>query len=134
MIPLSLYIHLPWCVKKCPYCDFNSHEASVIPEDEYVDALLKDLRSHQQDCGNRAIDSIFIGGGTPNLFSPEAIARLLAGVRSAVSISHEAEVTMEANPGAIQENTETGDQFAGFRAAGINRISLGVQSFSPRHL
>lgn len=134
MIPLSLYIHIPWCIRKCPYCDFNSHEADTIPEDAYVDALLADLAGHQEESRERPIQSIFIGGGTPSLFSPDAISRLLAGVRAIVTVADDAEVTLEANPGTVQEKTKSGSRFAGFKAAGINRISLGVQSFNPRHL
>jgi putative oxygen-independent coproporphyrinogen III oxidase len=122
--PLSLYIHLPWCERKCPYCDFNSHEAQLIPESDYIDALLRDLESDLDLAQGRPIESLFIGGGTPSLFSAAAIARLLAEVGSLLSLSPSLEATMEANPGS----SEAG-KFADFREAGINRLSLGVQSF-----
>ncbi len=122
--PLSLYIHLPWCERKCPYCDFNSHEAQVIPEMNYVDALLRDLECDLALAQGRSISTLFIGGGTPSLFSPRAISRLLAGIGSLLELSPSLEATMEANPGSAEA-----DKFAGFRAAGINRLSLGVQSF-----
>ncbi len=122
--PLSLYIHLPWCERKCPYCDFNSHEAQVIPESDYVDALLRDLESDIGLAHGRPIESLFIGGGTPSLFSAAAIARLLTGIGSLLSLAPSLETTMEANPGS----SEAG-KFAEFKAAGVNRLSLGIQSF-----
>ncbi len=122
--PLGLYIHLPWCERKCPYCDFNSHEARVIPEMEYVDALLRDLEGDLQLARGRPVETLFIGGGTPSLFSASAIARLLAGIGSLLQLSPTLEATMEANPGSAEAG-----KFADFRAAGINRLSLGVQSF-----
>ena len=132
-IPLSLYIHIPWCVRKCPYCDFNSHEAGAsIPEEAYVDRLLEDLArdvDHYEE--SREIHSIFIGGGTPSLFSGEAITRLLTGVRSALRLAAGAEVTLEANPGTIDTAAR---RFHAFRAAGVNRISLGAQSFDDMSL
>jgi oxygen-independent coproporphyrinogen-3 oxidase len=127
--PLGLYIHLPWCERKCPYCDFNSHEAQEIPESAYVTALLDDL---EQDCHlirDRSIDTVFIGGGTPSLFSAAAISRLLQGIRERVALAIDAEITMEANPGSAETA-----KFAGFRRAGVNRLSLGIQSFDDNCL
>lgn len=122
--PLALYIHLPWCERKCPYCDFNSHEARVIPQEEYVDALLRDLEGDLELARGRPVETLFIGGGTPSLFTPGAISRLLAGIGSLLQLSPGLEATMEANPGSAEAG-----KFAGFRAAGINRLSLGIQSF-----
>ena len=122
--PLSLYIHLPWCERKCPYCDFNSHEAAVVPEAEYVTALIRDLQSDLALVQGRTIETLFIGGGTPSLFSAGALARLLAGIGSLLPLSPALEATMEANPGSAEA-----DKFAAFREAGINRLSLGIQSF-----
>ena len=128
--PLSLYIHIPWCVKKCPYCDFNSHEArEAVPEDAYVDALLTDLESTLPQVWGRKVVSIFIGGGTPSLFCAASIDRLLSGVRARLPLLADAEITLEANPGTFER-----EKFAGFFGAGVNRLSLGVQSFDPRHL
>lgn len=128
--PLSLYIHVPWCVQKCPYCDFNSHEAKgEIPEAIYLDALVADLESALPLIWGRPVGSIFFGGGTPSLLSAEGIDRLLMAVRARVSLQPEAEITLEANPGTVEA-----EKFAGFRAAGINRVSLGIQSFNPAHL
>jgi oxygen-independent coproporphyrinogen-3 oxidase len=128
--PLSLYIHLPWCVQKCPYCDFNSHALrGALPEQAYLDALLRDLEAEAQRAGGRAVESIFIGGGTPSLFSPAAIGQLLAAVRERLNLRPAAEITLEANPGAIEQ-----DRFAGFRAAGVNRLSIGIQSFNDHQL
>ncbi len=121
---LSLYIHLPWCERKCPYCDFNSHEARAIPETEYIEALLRDLQGDLALARGRTVQTLFIGGGTPSLFSAEAIARLLQGIAALLPLAADLEATMEANPGSAEA-----DKFAGFRAAGINRLSLGVQSF-----
>ena len=124
-IPLGLYIHIPWCVKKCPYCDFNSHAASdALPEREYIDALLSDLEQDLQSMEGRIVETIFIGGGTPSLFSPESIERLLVGVTKQLSLEKDAEITLEANPGTVESG-----KFAEFSAAGINRLSIGVQSF-----
>jgi len=129
-LPLSLYIHIPWCVRKCPYCDFNSHESrSEIPEAQYVDALLRDLEQDLPRVWGRRLHSIFFGGGTPSLFSPEAIDRLLSGVRSYLPFMADIEITMEANPGTAEAR-----KFKGFRDAGVNRLSIGVQSFNPGHL
>lgn len=128
--PLSLYIHIPWCVKKCPYCDFNSHNApDELPEQRYVDALERDLESSLPLIWGRGIHSIFFGGGTPSLFSAAAIDRILALVRSLVRLEFFAEVTLEANPGTVEAV-----KFAEFKAAGINRLSLGIQSFDAQHL
>ena len=128
--PLALYVHLPWCLKKCPYCDFNSHEArGEAPEDAYVDALFADLEFALPPIWGRKVVSVFIRGGTPSLFSAAAIDRLLAGIRARVPLLPGAEVTLEANPGTFER-----EKFAGFRAAGVNRLSLGIQSFDPKHL
>lgn len=131
--PLSLYIHIPWCLKKCPYCDFNSHEIrgqdGQTPEDEYVAALIRDLESALQDVWGRRLSSVFFGGGTPSLFSARAIDKILTTVRTLLPLEHFAEVTLEANPGTFEAQ-----KFADFRAAGINRLSIGIQSFNPRHL
>jgi putative oxygen-independent coproporphyrinogen III oxidase len=128
--PLALYIHIPWCIRKCPYCDFNSHERrGAIPEAQYVDALVADLEFALPSIWGRRVVSVFFGGGTPSLFSPEAIDRLLAAVRARVPLAPDAEVTLEANPGTFEQA-----RFAGFKAAGVNRLSLGVQSFNPVHL
>ena len=127
--PLSLYLHLPWCVKKCPYCDFNSHAAQGIPEAAYIDALLLDLERALPDIWGRRIHTVFFGGGTPSLFSVDGIDRILTGVRTLTQLMPNAEITLEANPGTVEA-----DKFAGFRAAGVTRVSLGIQSFNPRHL
>jgi putative oxygen-independent coproporphyrinogen III oxidase len=128
--PLALYVHLPWCIRKCPYCDFNSHEArGDVPEDAYVDALLADLEFALPSIWGRKIVTVFFGGGTPSLFSAAAIDRLLAGIRARVPLLPDAEITLEANPGTFERQ-----KFADFYGAGINRLSLGVQSFDPRHL
>lgn len=129
--PLSLYIHIPWCVQKCPYCDFNSHAVkSIIPEQHYVQTLLADL---QRDVTtfqiDRSISSIFIGGGTPSLFSPQAIDSLLSGIRGLVKLDENIEITLEANPGTFESQ-----KFAEFKALGINRLSIGIQSFNDKHL
>ena len=131
--PLSLYIHIPWCLKKCPYCDFNSHEirgeGSHAPEEEYVAALIRDLESALSDVWGRRLSSVFFGGGTPSLFNAKAIDTILTAVRTLLPLEHFAEVTMEANPGTFEAQ-----KFADFRAAGINRLSIGIQSFNPQHL
>jgi oxygen-independent coproporphyrinogen-3 oxidase len=128
--PLSLYVHIPWCLKKCPYCDFNSHEARAdVPEDAYVDALLKDLELALPSIWGRKVLSVFIGGGTPSLFSAASIDKLLSGIRARVPLYPDAEVTLEANPGTFER-----EKFAGYYGAGVNRLSIGVQSFDPRHL
>ncbi|MBG6242388.1 MAG: radical SAM family heme chaperone HemW [Candidatus Symbiopectobacterium sp. Dall1.0] len=128
--PLSLYIHIPWCVQKCPYCDFNSHALKgEVPHQEYVEHLLADLDADLPLSGDRALSSIFIGGGTPSLLSAEGMQALLDGVRDRLPLSADAEITMEANPGTVEA-----DRFSGYQRAGINRISIGVQSFSPEKL
>ena len=128
--PLSLYIHIPWCVRKCPYCDFNSHEAKgVAPERRYVDALISDLDHSLPKIWGRRVYSIFFGGGTPSLFSAAAIDEILAAVRARVTLDVEAEITLEANPGTFET-----EKFRGFREAGVNRLSIGIQSFNARHL
>ena len=130
MLPLALYVHLPWCVRKCPYCDFNSWSAGDdAPRERYVDALLRDLEREAMHAEGRQLISVFLGGGTPSLFSPAEISRLLDGVREHLDLADDAEITMEANPGTV----ECGDP-AGYRAAGVNRLSIGAQSFSPRAL
>src|SRR3990167_8232639 len=124
-IPLSLYIHIPWCIKKCPYCDFNSHTATgELPEKSYIDQLLRDLETQLVYVQDRSIHSIFIGGGTPSLFSPKAYARLFEALRKVLVIPDGTEITLEANPG-----TTEAEKFKGYYDAGINRISIGVQSF-----
>ena len=128
--PLALYVHIPWCLKKCPYCDFNSHEArGDVPEDRYVEALVTDLELALPSIWSRKVVSIFIGGGTPSVFSAAAIDRLLAAIRARVPLISDAEVTLEANPGTFERA-----KFAGFFAAGVNRLSLGVQSFDAKQL
>ena len=128
--PLALYVHIPWCIRKCPYCDFNSHEApQALPEDLYVDALLADLEFALPQIWGRKVVSIFIGGGTPSLFAAASIDRLLAGIRARVPLLPDAEVTLEANPGTFERQ-----KFADFYAAGVNRLSLGIQSFDPAQL
>ncbi len=122
--PLGLYVHLPWCVHKCPYCDFNSHQASDIPDSAYVAVLLSDLDHESARVTGRAIESIFIGGGTPSLFSVSAVAALLDGIRARVALAPDCEVTLEANPGSAEAG-----RFAGYLGAGVNRLSIGVQSF-----
>jgi putative oxygen-independent coproporphyrinogen III oxidase len=128
--PLTLYVHLPWCVRKCPYCDFNSHEVrGDLPGDEYVQALLKDLEQELPLVWGRIVHSVFFGGGTPSLFSASQIAVLMDGFRSLLRVNPEAEVTLEANPGTTEH-----DSFAAYHDAGVNRVSLGVQSFNDGHL
>ncbi|PHI32200.1 radical SAM family heme chaperone HemW [Budvicia aquatica] len=128
--PLSLYIHIPWCVQKCPYCDFNSHALKGgIPDLEYVDHLLSDLDSDVALTSGRTISTIFIGGGTPSLLTSEAMQRLLDGVRSRLTLANDVEITMEANPGTVEA-----ERFSAYQKAGVNRISIGVQSFSQSKL
>ncbi|MBD3816779.1 MAG: oxygen-independent coproporphyrinogen III oxidase-like protein [Halothiobacillus sp.] len=129
--PLALYVHLPWCVEKCPYCDFNSHglKGNAVPERDYIDALLRDLERELPLIWGRPIETIFMGGGTPSLFSPEAIDRLMSGLRALLDLRFCREVTMEVNPG-----TEMAGHLADYRAIGITRVSIGVQSFNERHL
>ena len=128
--PLSIYVHLPWCEKKCPYCDFNSHAIqNIVPEHDYLEALIVDLEQEKDFIQDRLIHSIFIGGGTPSLFSPATIERLLDMISKFGAYDPEVEITLEANPGSSEVT-----RFAGYRAAGINRLSLGVQSFSDEKL
>jgi len=137
--PLSLYVHLPWCLKKCPYCDFNSHEAArgatgaatgvELPEQRYIDALMADLEAALPLIWGRTVHSIFIGGGTPSLFSPQSIDQLLGGIRARLRLEPDCEITLEANPGTFEK-----DRFRAFRSAGVTRLSVGVQSFSDEHL
>lgn len=129
-IPLALYVHMPWCVRKCPYCDFNSHEArGPLPEMAYVDALLADLEQDLPRVWGRRIESVFIGGGTPSLLSAEALDRLLSGLRARLPLRPDLEISLEANPGTVEQG-----KFAEFRAAGISRLSIGVQSFDEAAL
>ena len=128
--PLSLYVHLPWCIKKCPYCDFNSHEVeSSMPEQAYMDALIADLESSLPLIWGRTVHSIFIGGGTPSLFSPQAIDKLLGDIRARLRLEADCEITLEANPGTFEK-----DRFKAYRSAGVTRLSVGVQSFNDEHL
>ena len=128
--PLSLYVHLPWCLKKCPYCDFNSHEAKgELPEQRYLDALVADLEASLPLIWGRTVQSVFIGGGTPSLFSPQAIDRLLGDIRARLRLEASCEITLEANPGTFEK-----DRFKAFRSAGVTRLSVGVQSFDDSHL
>ncbi|MFM2398517.1 MAG: hypothetical protein RL341_674, partial [Pseudomonadota bacterium] len=128
--PLTLYVHTPWCVKKCPYCDFNSHELKgELNDDAYVDALLTDLESVLPQVWGRRVHAVFIGGGTPSLFSAAAIDKLLAGIRARLLLEADAEITLEANPGTMEA-----ERFAAYAASGINRISLGIQSFDDAKL
>jgi oxygen-independent coproporphyrinogen-3 oxidase len=128
--PLALYVHIPWCVRKCPYCDFNSHERTgALPEAQYVERLMLDVETALPSVWGRRVSSVFIGGGTPSLFSPGSIDALLSGVRARLALDPEAEITLEANPGTVESA-----RFRGFRGAGVNRISIGVQSFDERML
>ncbi len=132
--PLSLYVHIPWCVRKCPYCDFNSHErGGALPVDAYVEALLADLdhdlREHAAAIGARPLHSVFFGGGTPSLFAPQAIARILDGVAARITLPRDAEITLETNPGTVEHG-----RFDEYLSAGVNRISFGVQSFDDDKL
>jgi oxygen-independent coproporphyrinogen-3 oxidase len=128
--PLALYIHIPWCVRKCPYCDFNSHAAGPsLPEEEYVDALLADLDADREHIHSRELTSIFFGGGTPSLFSAKALGRLLQGVHQRVPFASDIEITLEANPGTFEQA-----KFRDYRSLGINRLSIGVQSFQEAKL
>ncbi|HAU02174.1 MAG: radical SAM family heme chaperone HemW [Alphaproteobacteria bacterium] len=128
--PLSLYIHIPWCVRKCPYCDFNSHQASQeIPEQAYIKALLADLQQDLPWAQGRRLSSIFFGGGTPSLFSAAGIGEILTAAERLIGFENDIEITLEANPGTVEQTT-----FADFRSAGINRLSIGIQSFDDAHL
>src|ERR1700688_1732131 len=127
---LALYVHMPWCVRKCPYCDFNSHQLkSAAPDTSYIDALIGDFDLELPSLRGRRIDTVFFGGGTPSLFQPEDFSRLLGAFRQRIAFADEVEVTLEANPGTIERG-----RFAGYRDAGINRVSLGAQTFAPRAL
>ncbi len=129
-VPLSLYVHVPWCLRKCPYCDFNSHELKgALPEQAYVEALLADVEADAPRIAGRSVQSIFIGGGTPSLFSGRSIACLLEGVAARLPLAEDVEITLEANPGAVDAK-----HFAAYREAGVNRLSIGVQSFSGEKL
>lgn len=129
--PLALYVHIPWCLKKCPYCDFNSHElrSGELPEQAYLQALLADLEASLPLVWGRPVSSIFIGGGTPSLFSPDAVDRLLGDIRARLPLEANCEITLEANPGTFEK-----DRFRAFRQAGVTRLSIGVQSFNDGHL
>ncbi len=129
-VPLSLYVHIPWCIKKCPYCDFNSHEIqNTLPEDQYIDALILDLTSTAQRVKDRKVKSVFIGGGTPSLFTAKSIQRLITAINDQLELADNIEITIEANPGTADEKN-----FSGFREAGVNRISIGAQSFADSQL
>ncbi len=129
--PLSLYVHLPWCLKKCPYCDFNSHEmrAAELPESAYLNALMADLEAALPLIWGRSVQTVFMGGGTPSLFSPQAIDQLIGGIRARVRLAANAEITLEANPGTFEK-----DRFKAYRSAGVTRLSVGVQSFNDDFL
>src|SRR5574337_2078272 len=129
--PLALYVHFPWCVQKCPYCDFNSHAVrdEGIPEERYLAALVADLEAALPQIWGRRVGSVFFGGGTPSLMSPEGLDRLLTDIRMRVQLDPLAEITLEANPGTVEAA-----RFRDYRAAGVNRLSLGIQSFDDRHL
>jgi oxygen-independent coproporphyrinogen-3 oxidase len=128
--PLALYVHIPWCVKKCPYCDFNSHQAKAdVPEKSYVEALVADLEFALPDVWGRRVHSVFFGGGTPSLFSAAAIETLISAFRARLTVAADCEITLEANPGTFEA-----EKFRGYRDAGVNRLSIGIQSFNPKHL
>ena len=128
--PLSLYVHIPWCVRKCPYCDFNSHEsADQIPENDYLEALFRDLKNDLPWAQNRKLHSIFFGGGTPSLFSASAIEKIIQHAETLIGFENQIEITLEANPGTAEQQ-----KFADFNSAGVNRLSIGVQSFNNDHL
>jgi putative oxygen-independent coproporphyrinogen III oxidase len=128
--PLALYVHMPWCVRKCPYCDFNSHQLkSAVPDTAYIDALIRDFDTELPRLWGRRIETVFFGGGTPSLFQPEDFSFLLGALRRRIAFADDAEITLEANPGTIERG-----RFAGYRDAGINRVSLGAQTFAPRAL
>ncbi len=128
--PLAAYVHIPWCVRKCPYCDFNSHTSdSALPEDDYIDALIADLEQDLPATYGRELTSIFFGGGTPSLFSAASLGRLLEAMATRLNFAADIEITLEANPGTFEQN-----KFADYRSTGINRLSIGIQSFNPAHL
>src|SRR5579872_3682688 len=129
-VPLALYVHLPWCVRKCPYCDFNSHQLkSGQPDSSYIDALIRDFEAEVPRLEGRSIDTVFFGGGTPSLFAPSEFARLIGALKARLPFAEDAEITMEANPGTIERG-----RFSAYAEAGINRVSLGAQSFDARAL
>ncbi len=129
-LPLGLYVHVPWCVRKCPYCDFNSHvHKGELPERRYVEALLSDLEREAAQVPGRVVSSIFFGGGTPSLLAAETVHDLLRGIHDRIAVSHDAEISLEANPGTVERG-----RFAGYREAGVNRLSLGAQTFGTRQL
>ncbi|WP_461481709.1 radical SAM family heme chaperone HemW [Porticoccus sp.] len=128
--PLSLYVHIPWCVRKCPYCDFNSHAAGeALPEEAYVQALIRELDIELPYAQGRSLASIFFGGGTPSLFSAESIGRIIQAARRRIGFAEEIEITLEANPGTFEQ-----EKFNGYRSVGVNRLSIGIQSFNDLHL
>jgi len=128
--PLSLYVHIPWCVRKCPYCDFNSHAAGdELPEEEYVQALIRELDIELPYAQGRQLTSIFFGGGTPSLFSAESIGRIIQAARRRIGFQEDIEITLEANPGTFEQ-----EKFTGYRSVGVNRLSIGIQSFNELHL
>lgn len=128
--PLSLYVHIPWCVKKCPYCDFNSHTANnQLPEEEYLQALIQDLELELPYVQGRKLSSIFFGGGTPSLFSAETIGRIIQAAQRRISFTDNIEITLEANPGTFEQ-----EKFSGYKSVGVNRLSIGIQSFNDHHL
>lgn len=127
--PLSLYIHIPWCIRKCPYCDFNSHTTELIPEQDYIKALQQDLINELDGAQQRPLQSIFIGGGTPSLFSADAITQILSFTQQHLDFAEDIEITLEVNPGSAEQ-----EKFLGYRQAGVNRLSIGVQSFNESHL
>jgi len=128
--PLALYVHIPWCVKKCPYCDFNSHQVrGNVPEESYVGALVSDLEQSLPEVWGRRVGSVFFGGGTPSLFSATAIDTLISAFRARLALTADCEITLEANPGTFEA-----EKFRGYRDAGVTRLSIGIQSFDPRHL
>ena len=130
MLPLSLYIHIPWCIRKCPYCDFNSHKSpDNLPEDNYIKALLADLQTDLHQFPGRTLSSIFIGGGTPSLFSAQAYDTLFNAIQPILPFANDIEITLEANPGTVEQQ-----RFNDYRTLGINRLSIGIQSFNPLHL
>ena len=128
--PLALYVHVPWCIRKCPYCDFNSHQANDdIPEADYVAALRADLQQDQVLAQGRKLTSIFFGGGTPSMLSAKAIGQILKDAENIIGFEPDIEITLEANPGTFEQ-----EKFSGFRAAGVNRLSIGIQSFNDQQL
>ncbi len=127
--PLSLYVHIPWCVRKCPYCDFNSHEAKQIPEAQYIEALIQDIQQQAEFAQGRSLVSIFFGGGTPSLFQAQSIERIIQAAKDTIGFENNIEITLEANPGTVEQG-----KFEGYFQAGVNRLSIGIQSFNDQHL